>query len=71
MIIIKGYEKLGWSKEIFDKFYELANDYSFIPAIQLGCVESRGLDSYPRNSHECLNDYCGKCWKQALSKDYD
>lgn len=70
MVIIKGYEKLGWSKETFDNFNKWVNDYSFLPALQLGCAKYRGLDNYPQDSFECLNDYCGKCWKRALSKDY-
>jgi hypothetical protein len=73
MIIIKGYEKLGWDKKTFNSFNKYVNDYSFLPSIQLGCVASKGLGllSYPQDSFECMNDYCGKCWKRALSSDYE
>jgi hypothetical protein len=73
MIAIKGYEKLKWDKETFDSFYKYVNDYSSIPSFQLGCVATKGLGllNYPQDSFECLNDYCGKCWKRALSEDYD
>lgn len=74
---IKGYEKLNGriftdivSNETKIEFFKTLryNDKQF--TLMYGCPNRYGLDNMPQDSHECLNDYCGQCWKNAVMKDY-